>query len=102
MISKGYKKLWILRRLKNFGTSMDDLVDVYIKQVRCLLELAVAAWQGAITKAEMSALERVQRSAVRIILGQKFSSYENSLHTLQLEDLESRRQRLCLKFGRKS
>ena len=87
---------------KNYGASTGDLVDVYVKQVRCLLELAVAAWQGSITKAEKSSLERVQKSAVRIILGNEYSSYQNSLETLKMEDLESRRIKLCLKFGRKA
>ena len=40
MIVKANKKLWILRRLKSFGAKEIDLVDVYSKQIRCILELA--------------------------------------------------------------
>ena len=57
MVAKTNKKLCMLRRLKTLG----DLVDVYVKQIRCVLELAVPAWQGAITQAEELELERVQK-----------------------------------------
>ena len=34
------------------GANVQDLKDIYIEQVRYILELAVAAWNGAITKRE--------------------------------------------------
>ena len=52
MVLKAYKKLWIMRRLKKLGANEEELKDIYIKQVRSVLELAVPAWQGAITQAE--------------------------------------------------
>ena len=69
MIIKASKKLWILRRLKRFGAKVIDLVEVYTKQTRCILELAAPAWQGSITQGERIALERVQKCACYIILG---------------------------------
>ena len=68
MICKANKRLWILRRLKNLGACHEDLVEVYTKQIRCLLELAVPVWQGSITKAEKRDLERDQKCASHIIL----------------------------------
>ena len=56
MIQKACKKLWILRRLKFIGAKVIDLVEVYCKQIRCILELAVPAWQGSITQAERLAI----------------------------------------------
>ena len=38
---KGYSRLWILRRLKGLGANLAELVDIYEKQVRAVLELAV-------------------------------------------------------------
>ena len=43
MVQKANKRMWILRRLKNLGAQADDLVDLYTKQVRSVLELAVPA-----------------------------------------------------------
>ena len=102
MISKANKKLWILRRLKYIGADPLDLLEVYEKQIRCILELAAPAWQGSITQAERVALERVQKSACYIILGEDFISYSKALKTLNLDTLESRRRKLSLKFAIKA
>ena len=40
MVVKGFNRLWILKRLKQYGASSEELLDVYIKQVRSVLELA--------------------------------------------------------------
>ena len=102
MVKKANKKLWIVRRLKFLGATELDLVDIYIKQVRCQLELAVPAWHGAITLAEQNDIERVQRSVAYIILGDNYLSYKDALKYLGLDSLMNRRDKLCLKFGRKA
>ena len=38
---KGYSRIWMLRRLVGLGASIAELADVYEKQVRTVLELAV-------------------------------------------------------------
>ena len=102
MVQRACKRLWILRRLKNLGAKFQDLIDVYIMQVRCILELAVPAWQGGLTLDEKLDLERVQKSACHIILGKEYIGYQNALKLLNLETLESRRIKLCLKFALKA
>ena len=102
MILKASKRLWILRRLKKLGASQSDLIDVYVKQIRCILELAVPAWQGSLSQAEKFDLERVQKCASHIILGDSYNSYTNALKILELETLESRRYKLALKFALKA
>ena len=102
MIVKSSKKLWMLRRLKKLGAKVIDLVEVYTKQIRCILEFAAPAWQGSITQAERVALERVQKCACHIILGDQYLSYKNALRALGLETLESRRKKLSLKFALKA
>ena len=57
------------------GANQSDLLDVYTKQVRCILELAVPAWQGGLSQAEKTDLERIQKTACHIILGQDYVSY---------------------------
>ena len=62
MVKKANKRLWIVRRLKQLGAQQDDLIDLYIKQIRSVLELAVPAWHGAITQLERMDIERIQKS----------------------------------------
>ena len=69
MIAKANKRLWILRRLKYLGAKQTDLVDIYTKQIRCVLELAAPAWQDSISQVEKLDLERIQKCACHIILG---------------------------------
>ena len=102
MVKKASKRLWLLRRLKFLGASMSDLLEVYIKQVRCILELGAPAWQGGISIAEKQDLERIQKCAAHIILGSNYSSYQDALETLQLDSLLHRRNYLALRFAIKA
>ena len=102
MVAKGYKRLWILRRLKNLGASIADLLDVYCKQVRSILEFGVPVWHSGITKGESKDIELVQKAALHIILGSKYSSYKEALQTMDMKTLADRRTDLCLKFAKKS
>ena len=102
MISKAYKKLWSIRRLKGMGSTTDDLKDIYVKQVRSLLEIAVPAWNGALTNVEKMDIERVQKTALHIMLGGLYNSYGDALDLVGLETLDARRHKLCLKFAIKA
>jgi hypothetical protein len=102
IVERGYKRVWMLRRLKNLGASDYQLVDVYIKQVRSVLELAVPVWHSSLTVADKISIERVQKSALQIILGLEYDSYKSACQHLGLETLEVRRKKLCKKFGIKA
>ena len=102
MVKRAYRKLWMLRRLKQFGAQVPELLLVYVAQIRCLLEYVVPVWQGAITEKERTDLERVQKSALRIILGEQYGTYNKALKTSGLLDLETRRVNICNKFAQKA
>ena len=46
-------------------------------------------------------IERVQKVAVRIILGKNFINYNEGLKKLRLQNLNDRREYSCLKFAQK-
>ena len=93
---------WILRRLKQLGAKSKELVDIYNKQCRSILEYAVPAWNGALTKDEIVEIERVQKVALHIILGEQYGSYKDARDKTNLETLEVRRENLSLKFAKKA
>ena len=99
---RGYSRLWILRRLKGLGANLVELVDVYEKQIRSVMELAVPVWQPAITKQEQYQIERVQKCAMYIILGDQYTKYSQALEIVQLETLEERRKKICENFVKKA
>ena len=102
MVTRCNKKLWMLRRLKRLGASMEDLLDVYRKQILSILEYAVPVWHSSLTGHQRLELERVQKSTFSIILGDQYRSYRSALKYLNMETLHTRRIKLCKKFAKKS
>ena len=96
--SKARRKLWLLRRLQPLGLSVQELFDVYSKEIRSILEFAVPVWHSGISKKEASEIEAIQKLAFRIILGQAYSGYSSACALLSTEPLKQRRQKICYKF----
>ena len=86
-------RMELLRKISTFGASWDELKNIYILYIRSLLEQSCTVWHSSLT-AEM-------KCALKIILQDKFKSYESALEILDLESLIDRRERLCLQFARK-
>ena len=69
IVKRANSKLWILRRLKKLGADEEDLKEIYIKQIRSILEFAVPVWHSSLTGLDRLEIERVQKSAMHVILG---------------------------------
>ena len=102
MTQKAFKKLWMVKRLKQNGANLDDMTDVYVKQIRSILEFGAPVWNSNLTLDDVSSIERVQKSFLHIVLGQRYKSYESALRLANLESLEQRRIQLCLSFAIKA
>ena len=102
LCKNGYSRLWMIRNLKKFGAGRNELLDVYMKQCRSVLELAVPVWNAGLSNYEVKQLERVQKTAFSIILGKKYISYKQALFDLEMETLVVRRSKICLAFAKKS
>ena len=50
---------------------------------------------------ERNLLERVQKTACKIILKQKYTNYESALQELGLKTLDDRRLELCKRFAKR-
>ena len=90
-----------LRKVASFTTNIEDKRIIYILYIRSILEQSSVVWHGSLTNENSDDLERVQRSAVRIILGKNFENYENALELVDLQKLSERRNDLSLKFAMK-
>ena len=96
------KKMWVMRRLKKLGASSTDLLEIYYKQIRCIAEYAAPVWSSALTKEDSGKLERIQKVASNIILGENYESYSAAIKLFGIEKLSERRKKICTKFARKS
>ena len=99
---KGYARLWMLRRLIKLEATVEEMLDVYQKQVRSVLEMAVPVWQAGLTQVEVKQIERVQRTAFHIILGEQYEDYDHACKELECDKLGDRRYKLCKNFVKKA
>ena len=102
MTKRAYNRLWMLKRLKLNGANLEDLTDVYVKQVRSVLEFGAPVWNSNIKKEEVVDIERVQKCFLHLALGSGYTSYHEALQTAHLETLEDRRTGICTKFALKA
>ena len=42
----------MIKRLKNYGANLNDLKEVFFKQIRTVLEFGAPVWNSGLTKAE--------------------------------------------------
>ena len=73
---------------------------IYIAYIRSVLEKSCQVWHSSITEDNSDDLERILKNAMKIILQDKFTNYENALHQLNIQDLKTRREDLCKKFAK--
>ena len=97
---KAYDRIWMIRRLKALGATCSELVDVYNKQVRCVLEMAAPVWTPALTKCQVTQIERVQMTVCSVILGFSYCGYSSAGKTHNLMSLSDRRVELCTTFSK--
>ena len=101
LVKKANKRMQLLFRASKFTKSRKDLKDIYVTFVRSILENSSVVWHSSLTKNNSRALERIQKMAVRVIMGSQYQSYKKSLKTLNIDNLEIRREKLCPSFAKK-
>ena len=102
LVKKANSRMELLRKVASFTSSIDDKKTIYIQYVRSILEQSCQVWHSSLTQENREDLERVQKSAVRIIVGGiNYENYEAGLIKAGLESLEDRRKNLCNKFADK-
>ena len=101
IVKKANARMELVRRVASFGTPVEDLKTIYILFVRSHLEQSATVWHSSLTQDNRDDLERVQKSALKIILQEKYINYKNALNHLNIESLEDRREEICLNFAKK-
>ena len=99
MCVKAMGKMWLLRRMKILKLEPEIVFDYYAKEVQPLLEQGVVVWNSGLTKAQRNDLERIQKVALRIIMGDNYTSYDNACSAFSVDKLISRRLQLCTNFA---
>ena len=93
------KKMWLLRRLKKLKLDLYTILDFYLKEIRPVSEHGVAVWHSGLTKNQSNEIEKIQKVAFRIILGENYISYAAACILLNVMPLRYRRTELCTSFA---
>ena len=80
---------------------VEDMITIYTSYIRSILEQSCTVWHSSLTLENTEDLERIQKSAVRVILGDQYTTYEEGLELLMLAKLSDRREKLSLSFAKK-
>ena len=99
---KARGKLWILRRMLKFNLDIYQMFDIYSKEIRSILEMAVPVWHSGLTCQQSLDIERIQKLAMKIILQDNYINYQLACITFSTQTLELRRLKLCSKFSSKN
>ena len=98
---KAYSRLQMITKLKYVGVSTEDLLDIYILYIRSIAEYCSTVFHSSLTVEQSEKLERIQKTCLRVILGDMYVDYASALEMSGLETLFSRRKTRCLNFALK-
>ena len=75
---------------------------IFQTYIRSRLEYASTLWHSSLTENNRKDIERLQKSAMKVIFRNEYQGYERSLKILKMESLNERRDNKSLKFAKKS
>ena len=96
---KAFARMSLITKLKYVGVKEDDLLDIYKLFIRSLLEYCSVVFHSSLTQENIQDLERVQKTSLKVILGDQYQDYPSALAKCGLETLYSRRESRCLNFA---
>ena len=101
LVKSAFSRITMLSKLKYSGVSTSDLLDIYKLFVRSRAEYMSVAWHSSLTAAEAQKIENVQKTSLKIILGNNYTDYTTGLVISGLETLLTRREARCLAFAKR-
>ena len=102
IVRRANARMVLLRKLSEFGAPLSDLKTIYKSYIRSVLEQSAVVWHSSLTEENKADLSRVQKTACKVMLKNRFTNYEKALEILDLEKLSDRRDKLCITFAKKS
>jgi hypothetical protein len=101
LVKSAYSRISMLSKLKYTGVSNKDLLEIYSLFVRSRAEYMSVVWHSSLTVAEDHKIENIQKTSLKIILGENYVDYQSSLTKTGLKSLSDRRQSRCLAFAKR-
>ena len=100
IVKSANKRLRILHVASKFTKKISDLKIIYMMFIRSKLDSSSVVWHNSLTESDNNSIERIQKASVKIILKNNYQNYEKALEMLNLDTLNERRRKQCLKFAK--
>ena len=95
LVKNANKRMRMLQVAAKFVSNYQDMVYLYKMFIRSVLEYGAVVWHSSLSQNNKSDIERVQKSALKVILKEKYTDYNSAFKELKLETLSKRREVLC-------
>ena len=102
LTKKAWKCMQLLNNAAKFTSQKNDLKSIYTTFIRPVLEQSSPVWSSSLTEENSTDIERVQKTAIKIIMGKKYNCYKSALLELNLKTLSQRRIDLSLVFAKRT
>ena len=102
IVKNANKKMRMLHKFSKFTKNKSHLMHIYKSQVRGSLEYCSTVWHSSLTQSDCRDIERVQKAAMKVIMGTRYQGYEEALKFMKIDSLKERRVKMALNFAKKS
>ena len=92
----------LLRKVWSFNSSHEEMVNLRKTYCLSILEQSCAVLSNGLKSENEEDLERTQKTFCKLVLQDKYGTYFEALHTLNLQTLKTRRQHFTLRFAKQS
>ena len=75
------------------------MVHFWVIFCRSILEQSCVLWDSSLSQENIDNLERTQKSFAKLVLQSEYKSYPEAIFSLNLDNLQTRRKKLKIKFG---
>ena len=99
IVQRANMRMQMVRKASKFTQSTEDLKQIYMSYIRSVLEQSAVIWNSSLTQENVCDLERIQKNFLRILYKEKYHNYDHALQMAGLENLQTRRNKLSLKFA---
>ena len=102
IVKNANKKMRMLHKFSKFTKNKSHLMHIFKSQVRGSLEYCSSVWHSSLTESDCNDIERVQKAAMKVIMGTRYQGYEEALKFMKIDSLRQRRLKTALRFAKKS
>ena len=93
-LKKVNARMQLLRKVWSFGSTIEEMVGLWKTYCLSVLDQSCVLWDSGLTLENKRDLERTQKTFAKLVLQEKYKTYNEALLNLGLQNFELKRKRL--------